>query len=125
MWLNSVFNKSASFSATQILSSLDADAPLYEEMNLVELEDADGNVMKYLHIATLPYKGQNYCCFQIAEPEDEDEEDEIIIFRAEGEGENLRLLPVEDDALLDEVFAEFCAQYEQQEYADDARRLDE
>jgi putative Holliday junction resolvase len=97
----------------------------YEEMNLVELEDADGNVMKYLHIATLPYKGQNYCCFQIAEPEDEDEEDAIIIFRAEGEGENLRLLPVEDDALLDEVFAEFCAKYEQQEYADDARRLDE
>ena len=97
----------------------------YEELNLIELEDADGNTEKYLHIATIPYKGQNYACFQFAEPEDEDEEDAIVIYRIEGEGENVQLFPVEDDALLDEVFAEFCAQYEQQEYADDARRLDD
>ena len=29
----------------------------YEELNLIELEDADGNTEKYLHIATIPYKG--------------------------------------------------------------------
>ena len=46
----------------------------YEEENIVELEDEEGKVEKYLHIATLEYKGNWYCYFQKAEPETEDEE---------------------------------------------------
>ncbi len=97
----------------------------YEEANIIELEDVDGNVEKFAHIATIEYKGQFYCCFQFAEPETEDEEDEIIIFRLVGEGENAQLFEIEDEAELDEVFAEFCAQYEQYENAQDAMSLDE
>jgi hypothetical protein len=96
----------------------------YEEENIVELEDEEGKVEKYLHIATLEYKGNWYCYFQKAEPETEDEEDEIVIFLLQGEGENTQLLPIEDDQLLDEVFAEFCNQYEQYEDAEDAKKLD-
>ena len=77
-----------------------------------------------MHIATLEYKGNWYCYFQKAEPETEDEEDEIVIFLLQGEGENAQLLPIEDDQLLDEVFAEFCSQYEQYENAEDAKKLD-
>ena len=96
----------------------------YEEENIVELEDEEGKVEKYLHIATLEYKGNWYCYFQKAELETEDEEDEIVIFLLQGEGENTQLLPIEDDQLLDEVFAEFCNQYEQYEDAEDAKKLD-
>ncbi len=96
----------------------------YEELNVVELEDGEGNVEKFLHVATIEYKGQKYCCFQLAEPESEEEEDEIVIFRLDGEGEDAMLFEIEDEALLDEVFAEFCAQYEQYENAEDAKRLD-
>ena len=96
----------------------------YEELNVIELEDGEGNVESFLHIATIDYKGQKYCCFQVAEPETEEEEDEIVIFRLEGEGEDAQLFEIEDEALLDEVFAEFCAQYEQYENAEDAKRLE-
>lgn len=96
----------------------------YEELNILELEDGEGNVEKFAHIATIEYKGKMYCCFQFAEPETEEEEDEIIIFRLQGEGEDARLFEIEDEAELDEVFAEFCAQYEQYENAEDAKKLD-
>ena len=96
----------------------------YEELNIIELEDGEGNVEKFAHIATFEYKGKKYCCFQFAEPEDEDEEDEIVIFRLEGEDEEARLFEIEDEAELDEAFAEFCRLYEQYEEAEDAKRLD-
>ena len=96
----------------------------YEELNIIELEDGEGNIEKFAHIATIEYKGNMYCCFQFAEPEDEEEEEEIIIFRLQGEGDDARLFEIEDEAELDEVFAEFCAQYEQYENAEDAKKLD-
>ncbi len=97
----------------------------YEELNVIEIEDGEGNVEKLAHIATIEYKGEKYCCFQFAEPEDEEQEDEIVIFHLVGDGEDARLFEIEDETLLDEVFAEFCAQYEQYENADDAMSLDD
>lgn len=94
-----------------------------EEERIIELEDDEGNVEKYLHIATIEYKGAMYCVFQIAEPETEEEEDEVVIFLLDSE--NDLLLPIEDEQLLDEVFAEFCNQYEDFEDADQAMRLDD
>lgn len=95
-----------------------------EEERIIELEDDAGGVMKYLHIATLEYKGEWYCFFQKAEPETEEEEDEVVMFRLSGEGEDQQLLPLEDEQLMDEVFAEFCHQYEEFEDAEDAEQLD-
>ena len=94
-----------------------------EEERIIELEDDDGNVEKYLHIATIEYKDNMYCVFQIAEPETEEEEDEVVIFLLDNE--NSLLLPIEDEQLLDEVFAEFCNQYEDFEDADQAQSLDD
>lgn len=95
-----------------------------EEDNILELEDDEGNVEKFLHIGTIDYKGQWYCFFQKAEPETEDEEDEVVIFRLEGDGDDKRLCTIEDDQLMDEVFAEFCHQYEQFENSDEAMELE-
>ena len=45
-----------------------------EEERIIELEDDQGNMEKFLHIATIEYKGATYCFFQKAEPETEEEE---------------------------------------------------
>ena len=54
----------------------------------------------------------------------EEEEDEVVEFLLRGEGEDQRLVPLEDETLMDEVFAEFCHQYEEYEDSDDAMRLE-
>jgi hypothetical protein len=93
-----------------------------EEENILELEDDEGNVERYLHVGTIEYRGEWYCFFQIAEPETEEEEDEVVMFRLDEETE--MLLALEDEQLMDEVFAEFCHQYEDFEDADEAASLD-
>ena len=95
----------------------------YEE-NIIELEDDEGNVESFVHVGTIEYKGQWYCFFQKAEPETEEEEDEVVYYLLQGEGEDQTLLPLEDDELMDEVFAEFCKEYEAYENSEDAKKLD-
>ena len=95
----------------------------YEE-NILELEDDEGNVEKFLHIGTIEYRGEWYCFFQTAEPETEEEEDEVVMFLLKEEEGEQRLFPLEDEQLMDEVFAQFCNQYEDFEDADEAMKLD-
>ena len=95
-----------------------------EDEQLFALEDEDGNVENFWRIGSLEYKGAWYSFFQKDEPETEDEEDEVVIFRTEGEGEDIQLFVVEDEQLMDEVFAEFCKQYENFEDWDEAESLD-
>ncbi|MBR2442099.1 MAG: Holliday junction resolvase RuvX [Clostridia bacterium] len=95
-----------------------------EEDRIFELEADDGTIEKLYHIATIEYRGDMYCCFQKAEPESEEEEDEVIIFALQGEGDEAILQPLEDEQLLDEVFAEFCHQYEEYENSDEALELE-
>ncbi len=95
----------------------------YED-NILELEDDEGNVEKFLHIGTIDYRGEWYCFFQKADPETEDEEDEVVMFLLKEEDGEQRLLPLEDEQLMDEVFAEFCHQYEEFENSEEAISLD-
>ena len=95
----------------------------YEE-NLIELEDEEGNVESFIHVGTIEYKGGWYCFFQKAEPESEEEEDEVVIYQLVGEEGDQQLVPIEDDQLMDEVFAEFCKEYEAYENSEDAKKLD-
>ena len=96
-----------------------------EEDRIFEVEADDGTVERLYHIATIEYRKGMYCVFQKAEPETEEEEDEVIIFALQGEGDDAMLVPIEDVQLLDEVFAEFCHQYEQFENSDEAEELDD
>lgn len=93
---------------------------IYEEDRIIEVEADDGTTEKLYHIATIEYRGGMYCCFQKAEPECEEEEDEVVIYALKDD----MLVPVEDEHTLDEVFAEFCHQYEEFENSEDAMRLD-
>ena len=96
----------------------------YEEDHVIEIEDESGYVEKFLHIGTLEYRGEWYCFFQKAEPETEEEEDEVVMFWLKEEDGEQRLFPLEDEQLMDEVFAEFCHQFEDFEDSDEAMRLD-
>ena len=101
-----------------------------DDENIVELVDEEGNKERYEHLATIEYKGEWYACFtpetqpEESDEEDDEEGDEVVIFRIVGEEEDEHLETVEDDALLDEVFAEFCNQYGDSEDADEAALLD-
>ena len=93
-----------------------------EDENIVELVDDEGNTFRFEHLMTFEYKGEWYCA--LTELKDDEEDEEVAIYRIEGDEENEQLVQIEDDEELDEVFAEFCAQYEDFEDADEAAQLD-
>ena len=98
-----------------------------EEENIVELVDEEGNTFRFEHLMTFEYKNKWYCALtEVKEPTDDESEDdeEVAIYRIEGDEDNEQLVQIEDDAELDEVFSESCAQYEDFEDADEAALLD-
>ncbi len=108
------------------------EANNYDDDNIVELVSEDGETLSFEHLLTFEYKGEWYIALTPAaapeeetEAEEDDEEgDEIVIYHLVGGEDDEELETIEDDALLDEVFAEFCNQYEDFEDADEAEQLD-
>ena len=95
------------------------------EDDIVELTTEDGKKLKFYFVGTIEYKGKNYSAFEPAEQIDGIEDDDLIIFELSGDDEETAdLLPVEDDALLDEVFEEFCRVLEKDELAEEAESLE-
>lgn len=90
-----------------------------EEVNVVELVDDQGKTHKCYHIGTIEHKNRWFAFFQTAdEEESEEDEDSVTILEIVGEEGSEELVPVEDDALLDEVFDEFCRMMEEDEGED-------
>lgn len=84
---------------------------------VLELEDEDGNVEKFYHLATLEYKGATYGVFELAEPQNDDE-DGGFVFSMEEDGDDLILNEVEDDEIADAVFKMYldqCEEYDDEE----------
>ena len=95
------------------------------EDEIVELTTDDGKKLKFYFVGTIEYKGKNYSAFEPAEQIDGIEDDDLIIFELAGDDEETAdLLPIEDEALLDEVFEEFCRILEEDELADEAMSLE-
>ena len=93
--------------------------------DIVELTTDDGKKLKFYFVGTIEYKGKNYSAFEPAEQMEGIEDDDLIIFELAGDDEDSAdLLPVEDEALLDEVFEEFCRVLEEDELAEDAEKLE-
>ena len=95
-----------------------------ELTDVVELVDDTGRTLKFYHIGTIDYKNECYVFFQPAEEIEGTEEDDVIIFRIAGDEGNEVLLPIEDEALLDEVYEEFCRVMEVEDAADEAASLE-
>lgn len=71
------------------------------EEDLIELID-DDNIIKFRLLDVTEYKGEKYALLLAAEPNDAVAEDEVAIFRYKEEEQVLE--PIEDEALLEEVF---------------------
>ena len=59
------------------------------------------------------YKGEKYTLLLAAEPNEEIAEDEVVIFRLNEKEETLE--PVEDEALLEEVFEFYQQEVDEEE----------
>ena len=84
----------------------------YEEMNIVQLIDEDGEEMEFEHVMTIDYKEKQYIIlatlgeFEGDEESDEFEDDsELVILEIQQDenGDDV-YVSVEDDDLLDEVY---------------------
>lgn len=84
-----------------------------EEIDVVELTSDDGKVLKFYHIATIEHKEKWYAFFQPAEKIDGVEPEEVVIFEIVGEEGNESLAPIEDEALLDEVYEAFLSEMDE------------
>ncbi len=103
----------------------DCDCDCCDEEDIVELTTDDGKKLKFYFVGTIEYKGKNYSAFEPAEQIDGIEDDDLVIFELAGDDEETAdLLPVEDEALLDEVFEEFCRVLEEDELAEEAESLE-
>ena len=94
----------------------DCDCGCDCEDDIVELTTDDGKKLKFYFVGTLEYQGKNYSAFEPAEQIDGIDDDDLIIFELAGDDEETAdLLPVEDEAILDAVFEEFCKALEEEE----------
>lgn len=83
-----------------------------DEIDVVELKADDGKILKFFHIGTMEHKEKWYAFFQPAEEMEGVEPEEVVIFEIVGEDGDESLAPVEDEALLDEVYEAFVAEME-------------
>lgn len=103
----------------------DHDCDCEFDEDIVELTTDDGKKLKFFFVGTIEYKGKNYSAFEPAEEIEGLSEDDLVIFELAGDDEETAdLLPVEDEALLDEVFEEFCRVLDEDEMADEAASLE-
>ena len=75
---------------------------LEDEEDVIELVDDNDTVIKFRLLDVTEYKGEKYALLLAAEPNDAVAEDEVAIFRYKEEDQVLE--PIEDEALLEEVF---------------------
>ena len=84
-----------------------------EESELIELIDDDGKIIKFKLLDVTEYKGEKYTLLLAAELSDEIAEDEVVIFRLNEKEETLE--PIEDEALLEEVFEFYQSEVDEEE----------
>lgn len=92
--------------------------------DIVELTGDNGEKMKFRHLATIDYKNSGFVCLTPAEEIEGIDEEDVVIFKIGGEEGNEYLLPIEDEAFLEEVFNEFCRVMEEEDDADDAYEME-
>ena len=86
---------------------------LNEEEELIELIDDDGKIIKFKLLDVTEYKGEKYTLLLAAEESDEIADDEVVIFRLNEKEETLE--PIEDEALLEEVFEFYQQEIDEEE----------
>jgi len=111
-----------------MLDEKDNVSRLEEEIDsddgIVQLINEDGEALDFFFVASLDYKGDWYAFFQPAEEMEDIDDDEIVIFKVvENEDGEDTFEPIEDEALLDEVYEEYVKLH--QEYLENGGGCDD
>lgn len=79
-----------------------------DDDSLITLTDEDGESTDFLLLSVIEYEGGDYMVLlPLMEAEDEDEEDNVLILRADHTDDGEIYSGVEDQAVVDAVFALF------------------
>lgn len=87
----------------------------YEEVTFI---DEDGSEQSFLHIMTFNYEGGKYAALVPPEQVDEDEP-EVLFVKIIHDNEGDAYIPVDNEVLLEELFAEFAELLEESEETDE------
>ena len=98
----------------------------FEDFEIVDLTDEDGNVTQFYLVDVRDYKGKNYAFLLPAEEIEGDDMDAVSIFEMSGDDESGILLPIDDENLLNELYLDFMSDYdpETEGYEADANLVD-
>lgn len=96
-----------------------------EDVEIVELTDDSGNILKFFLVGETVFDQKEYAFFMPAQEIDGLGEDEVVVFEkgANNDGKE-ELLPVEDHALLEAVYEQFCREMEDEVSALEAEELE-
>ena len=79
-----------------------------EEFETVTLVTDEGEEVDFAHIMTFAYEGAKYAALVPEDQLDEDEP-EVLFMRIDRDDEGDAYIPVDNEVLLDELFAEFVS----------------
>lgn len=87
-----------------------------ETDNIIELVDENDNPVRFEHIMTVQYEGEDYVLLAPAEPIEDMDEDEVLVLRIENDenGEEV-YVSLDDDDLVQSVFEQYLAIVEAEE----------
>ena len=76
--------------------------------NIIELVDENDNPIRFEHIMTVQYGGEDYILLAPVEPTEDMEEDEVLVLKIDNDenGEEI-YVSVEDDGLVQKVFEKY------------------
>ncbi|MEG0381862.1 MAG: DUF1292 domain-containing protein [Christensenella sp.] len=86
-----------------------------EEIELIEMQDEDGNVLKFEHLLTFEVDDNFYVAFTPTEKMEEFDVDEVLIMRVKEDEEGDMYLPIETEEELDELWEIFQQLYYEDE----------
>ncbi|WP_066688737.1 DUF1292 domain-containing protein [Christensenella intestinihominis] len=89
-----------------------------EELNLIEMQDEEGNVMKFEHLLTFEVDEDFYVAFTPVEKMEEFDVGEVLIMRIQEDDEGDVYLPIETEKELDELWAIFQQLYYEEDEED-------
>ncbi len=87
---------------------------LQEDADYIVLTMDDGTQKNFYFEDEFDYKGKKYFCISPAEQMEDINEGELLIYEVDESGEEFMLNPIEDEALLEEVYGEYCRRYDEE-----------
>lgn len=98
------------------LKTMDNIENSMEMDNIIELVDENDNPIRFEHIMTVQYNGEDYVLLAPVDPTEDMEEDEVLVLKIDNDenGEEI-YVSVEDDSIVEKVFERYLELVEDEE----------